>query len=205
MNRARLVVAGRRLSIAAFDRIESTAAIVVFLPAALRSIDDALVERIANSRSMTIAIGAGELREACLAAALLSDFLALDERAELGLDGASLAAAGALVWRIGAEARRLLFLGGAVVLARRAFAAGVCDALVPSGEDSLQWLRSWLGARSVPALHSAAALIRRRGGEVAERAEFARLFATGEPQIGLRRFLSKQPPGFGEAVDLETI
>jgi hypothetical protein len=39
-------------------------------------------------------------------------------------------------------------------------------------------------------------LIRSRGGDRLERAEFARLFALGEPQKGLGAFLAKKPASF---------
>ncbi|MBV9492715.1 MAG: hypothetical protein JOZ54_00595 [Acidobacteria bacterium] len=43
-------------------------------------------------------------------------------------------------------------------------------------------------------MDSAATLIGARGGDALERAEFARLFATGEPQKGLQAFLEKRKP-----------
>ena len=52
------------------------------------------------------------------------------------------------------------------------------------------------GGRSALALESAAMLVRHRGGDALERAEFARLFAIGEPQEGLRAFLEKRRPLF---------
>ena len=50
--------------------------------------------------------------------------------------------------------------------------------------------------RSEIAAASAAMLIEHRGGDALERAEFARLFATGEPAEGLRAFLEKRLPRF---------
>jgi hypothetical protein len=50
--------------------------------------------------------------------------------------------------------------------------------------------------KSTIALDSAAMLIDRRGGDALERAEFARLFATGTPQEGLTAFLEKRQPRF---------
>ena len=59
-----------------------------------------------------------------------------------------------------------------------------------------QWLEEWTRHRSVLALDSAAMLIRSRGGDRLERAEFARLFAIGEPQKGLGAFLAKTKPTY---------
>jgi enoyl-CoA hydratase/carnithine racemase len=52
------------------------------------------------------------------------------------------------------------------------------------------------GSGSALARESAAVLIGHRGGDALERAEFARLFAIGEPQEGLRAFLEKRRPSF---------
>ena len=47
-------------------------------------------------------------------------------------------------------------------------------------------------AQSSLAAESAAMLVDARGGDALERAEFARLFAIGEPQKGLRAFLDRR-------------
>ena len=52
------------------------------------------------------------------------------------------------------------------------------------------------GPGSALARQSAKLLIENRGGDALERAEFARLFAIGEPQEGLRAFLEKRNPRF---------
>jgi hypothetical protein len=70
--------------------------------------------------------------------------------------------------------------------------ATIADLLVPAGRDPLQWTNEWVGARSAIALDAAANLIRRRGGDLLERAEFARLFAAGEPQKGLAAWLESR-------------
>jgi len=46
--------------------------------------------------------------------------------------------------------------------------------------------------RSAIARQSAEMLVNARGGDALERAEFARLFAIGEPQKGLRAFLDRR-------------
>jgi enoyl-CoA hydratase/carnithine racemase len=87
-----------------------------------------------------------------------------------------------------------LLLDGGPLSARDAIRHSLVDGIVPAGTDPLQWIEAWLGGRSALALDSAASLIRRRGGDPLERAEFARMFATGETRIGLAAFLAKKPP-----------
>ena len=70
--------------------------------------------------------------------------------------------------------------------------AAIADLLVPAGRDPLQWTAEWVGTRSAIALDAAANLIRRNGGDILERAEFARLFAAGEPQKGLAAWLESR-------------
>jgi hypothetical protein len=53
--------------------------------------------------------------------------------------------------------------------------------------DFVEWQE-----RSGLALDAAARLIRSRGGDALERAEFARLFAAGEPQKGLTAWLESR-------------
>jgi hypothetical protein len=88
-----------------------------------------------------------------------------------------------VVWRIGAKALRLYALGGI---------EGIADALVPPGTDSVEWVAGWIGGRNQLALDAAARLIGGRGGDETERAEFARLFAIGEPQEGLAAWLESR-------------
>lgn len=73
------------------------------------------------------------------------------------------------------------------------------DDVIAPGVDPRAYIQEWIGARSAIALEVAAALIRKNGGDELERAEFARLFAAGEPQRGLRAFLEKQTPAFASA------
>jgi hypothetical protein len=89
-----------------------------------------------------------------------------------------------LVWRLGPAAYRLLLSDKTTFTAFEALAAGLCDS------------NSWSFNRSSLAFDSAARLIGCRGGDALERAEFARLFAAGEPQEGLSAFLQKRPPEF---------
>ena len=133
---------------------------------------------------MRVGTGKGILDGDDVAALLFSDYAIVEESATLNLS--SPAAWAGAVWRIGAGALRLLTdprISGA-----EAVRLGLCDE-VGKGE-------SWLGVRSTEALDAAAMLIAGRGGDVLERAEFARLFATGTPQEGLAAFLEKRKPRF---------
>jgi enoyl-CoA hydratase/carnithine racemase len=96
---------------------------------------------------------------------------------------------GGIVWRIGARAYALYLTGATELDAAAAYEWGIVDAITDDPE-------AWLGRRSTLALASAASLIARRGGDALERAEFARLFAAGEPQEGLRAFLEKRQARF---------
>jgi enoyl-CoA hydratase/carnithine racemase len=149
---------------------------------------DALLAR----REAILAIGAGDLRGLASAAVLHSDFCTLCEGATLAFDSPE-AWSGA-AWRIGRGAVRLLLNGARPIAARDAMTAGLADGIVPPGTDPLQWIERWIGGRSELAIDSAASLIRRRGGDSLERAEFARIFAAGEPQEGLAAFLEKRKP-----------
>jgi len=99
-------------------------------------------------------------------------------------------------WRLGDRAYKLWLAGTTSFDAAGASSEGLCDAIIPAGRDADEWIKEWIGTRSELALDSAALLIGRRGGDALERAEFARLFAAGEPQIGLRAFLNKRTPQF---------
>jgi enoyl-CoA hydratase/carnithine racemase len=96
---------------------------------------------------------------------------------------------GGIVWRIGPRAFRLHLTGVTELDAAAAHSWGIVDAVTDDAG-------AWLDGRSPLALASAAALVGRRGGDVLERVEFARLFAAGEPQEGLRAFLEKRKPRF---------
>jgi len=114
---------------------------------------------------------------------LLSDFLIATPSARLAIDRDA-AFLGALVWRLGRGALRAYVRGLRV--------EDVADAIVADEAEAARWI----GSRSLLALDSAAMLLRHRGGDALERAEFARLFAIGEPQEGLAAFLEKRAPRF---------
>jgi enoyl-CoA hydratase/carnithine racemase len=136
----------------------------------------------------TIAVARGALSGEEAVRWLTADYAVVCEDAVIILDTAK--AWGAAIWRIGADAFRRHLAGMEQFTAGEAVETGLADRLVPRDFDAAQWLRG----RSELALASAAALIRARGGDALERAEFARLFAAGEPQIGLNAFLEKRRP-----------
>jgi enoyl-CoA hydratase/carnithine racemase len=150
------------------------------------------LETIASHREMTVCFVAGDLRGRAVAAILHCDWLAIEDGATITID--SPAAWSGAIGRIGARAYRLHLLGHATLDARDAVKEGLADVLVPAGADPVEWFAGWIGGRSTRALDAAAALIRGRGGDVTERFEFARLFATGQPQEGLAAFLEKRRP-----------
>ena len=141
------------------------------------------LRRVLGRDEMLIAIGEGELHGDPLACALHSDWLVLADDAQIVIDTPR--AWSGVVWRMGRGAL-------ALCVAPAIVPAMLADLLVPAGRDPLQWTTEWVGARSPVALDAAANLIRRRGGDVLERAEFARLFAAGEPQRGLAAFLNRR-------------
>jgi hypothetical protein len=141
------------------------------------------LRRVLGRDEAIIAIGEGELRGDVLACALHSDLLVLANDTRVVLDTPR--AWSGIVWRMGRGA--LTFCVAPAILP-----AMIADLLVPAGRDPLQWTNEWVGARSAIAFDAAANLIRRRGGDLLERAEFARLFAAGEPQKGLAAWLESR-------------
>lgn len=162
---------------------------ILLTPAELDTID---VEVLAARRELTVAFATGLLGGRAAAAALHCDWLAIEEGSVIDID--SPRAWSGVIGRIGARAWRLHLAGGARLNAEDAVREGLADVLVPCGCDPVEWLSGWIGGRSTRALDVAATLIRGRGGDMAERFAFARLFATGEPQEGLAAFLGKRRP-----------
>ena len=142
-------------------------------PAELRSLDGRALDELLETRELVVAFGEGELRGLAAAALLFADYAVLRTGAKLTVDTPEGWAAA--VWR------------------------GTPWYPEPderTDHDPETWKANWLKGRSVLALDTAAVLIRSRGGDTLERAEFARLFATGEPQTGLGAFLAKKSPRY---------
>lgn len=152
--------------------------------AELRGFDSRALDDLLERRELVVAYGAGELRGLAAAALLFADYAVLHRAASLAVD--SLEAWAGAAWRLGRGAWRWRLRGGA--------AEELVDEVTDLDADG--WLGNWTRNRSVLALDSAAVLIRSRGGDRLERAEFARLFAIGEPQQGLGAFLAKKTPRY---------
>ena len=136
------------------------------------------IEEVVRRREMIVAVATDEVTPA----ALYCDWLFATPAARLSSNPSVF---GGIVWRLGARAWRMWLMGGITV-------ADVADDVIPSADVAHRWAEG----RSTKALDAAAALIRRRGGDTLERAEFARLFAAGVPQIGLDAFLKKRRPAW---------
>jgi len=155
---------------------------MLFLAAAeLRGFDARALGDLAGRRELVLAFGEGELRGHAAAALLLADYAVLRSGATLTVDTPEGWAG--VVWRIGRKA-----------LAWDGNAEDLVDEITEKEAD--EWRIDWMKHRSALALDTAAALIRSRGGDRLERAEFARLFAIGEPQKGLGAFLAKKSPRY---------
>lgn len=153
-------------------------------PAELRALDGHGLGELLGRTGCTVAFGGGAIQGTAAAALLFADYAVIARDAVLTVDTAE-AWAGA-VWRLG---RRTLSWHVAGARAEE-----IVDEVTE--HEPRAWLEEWMRHRSVMALDSAAALIRARGGDRLERAEFARLFAAGEPQKGLGAFLAKGRPSY---------
>lgn len=157
-------------------------------PPDLRAIDPVALEDLLGRTEFVVAAGAGEVRGLAAAALLFAGYAVLDVDAVLHIDAQQTWAAAS--WRLGRSALHLHLDERTTLTAAQAKSAGLCDEVIEG--DARAWLVRWMQGRSALALDSAAMLIRARGGDPLERAEFARLFATGEPQRGLRAFLGRR-------------
>jgi len=158
---------------------------MLFLPPEeLRDFDARALERLLGRPDCTVAFAEGEVRGHPAAALLFADYAVLRAGANLIVETPESWAAAA--WRLGRGALRWHLRGAAP--------EEIVDEITTV--DPQDWLSRWMQNRSTPALDSAAALVRMRGGDRLERAEFARLFAAGEPQTGMAAFLSKTKAPF---------
>ena len=140
---------------------------------------------IAAARECVVACCDVDVRGRAAAALLFSDYAVLARTVSFTIDEA-LAWAGS-IWRI--RHRALHLLTRPCLTAVEALESGLIDHVT---DDIDAWQQSFFRNRSATAMDSAAMLITRRGGDVLERMEFARLFATGEPQRGLKKFLERR-------------
>jgi len=204
---AKLVYVSRPVSHETLGEADRDATLIVLSSAALDGVSAQVLDRLVHRRSMTMAVADVDLHALPLAAACFCDYFALGEDAtiDFGVHALVPEVAAAVTWRVPERARRILLGTETALGADRALELGICDALVPRGSDSLKWAKEWLGKRSLRALLSASTLIRTRGGDLTERAEFGRLFGEGEPQRGLRGFLDKKPVDFSEDVEVVTL
>ena len=152
---------------------------------------DAVPARIASARELVIASADGDVNGRSAAVLLLSDYAVATPRSVITIDSAEGWAG--VVWRLGADAFRMHVSGVVTFTAAGARDAQLIDDAVA---DLDEWRERFFASRSALALDSAAMLIGRRGGDALERAEFACLFAAGEPQRGLSAFLEKRRPRF---------
>jgi hypothetical protein len=153
-------------------------------PAALRGIDRQALDELLARTELVVAFGEGEVRGLAAAALLFADYAVLHEDARLIVDAPE--AWAAVAWRLGRKA-----VSWAANGQKQEEVVDETTVRVPD-----EWREEWTRHRSVIALDAAAALIRARGGDSLERAEFARLFAIGEPQKGLGAFLAKVRPSY---------
>ncbi|HEX8172449.1 MAG TPA: hypothetical protein VF824_18080 [Thermoanaerobaculia bacterium] len=156
-------------------------------PAELRGLDGRGLDELLAHSGALIGFGDEEVSGTAAAALLFCDFAVLRANASLRIDTAE-AWAGA-AWRLGRKTLTL-FLRETQIAPEEAHRLGLCDDVTDA--DAEEWRERWMAGRSDQALDSAAALIRLRGGDRLERAEFARLFATGTPGEGLGAFLEKR-------------
>ena len=144
-------------------------------------------ERVAGSHECTIVFANGETRGAAAGSLLLADYAVMSPSSALHID--SPAAWAGVIWRVGRDAVHLLTTSTTRFDASEALDAQLIDAIAENAALLFD-------SRSAMALDSAATLISWQGGDALERAEFARLFAVGEPQRGLAAFLGKRRPRF---------
>jgi hypothetical protein len=152
-------------------------------PAGLRGIDVRALEELLERRDLVVAFGEGEIGGLAAAALLFADYAVIRTGAQVTVDVPE--AWAAVVWRLGRRTLKWSMEQKQEELVDET-----------TGLDPQSWLEEWMRHRSVIALDAAAALIRGRGGDSLERAEFARLFALGEPQHGLGAFLAKVRPSY---------
>jgi hypothetical protein len=188
-----------------WEELDRSTVAVACRHTALAEATEALLDRVAERRCLLIVCGGGVMSGSSLAAALLSDVFAVEEGTQAAFSDLGPHAMAGILWRIGRRAIPLLVTNRSAIDGGNMVEEGLADAVVPEDTDPMEWIRSWIGGRSLTALQSAARLVRGGGGDEAERAEFARLFATGIPQGGMKAFLKRRPAGFEDEWTVEMI
>jgi acetyl-CoA carboxylase alpha subunit len=201
----RLVLIRHRIDPSLWEELDRSTVAVACGHTALAEATEALLDRMAERRCLLVVWGAGEMSGPSLAAALISDVFAVEEGAHADFSDPGPHAMAGILWRIGRRAIPLLVTNRGAIDGGTMVEEGIADAVVPEDTDPMEWIRSWIGGRSLAALQSAARLVRGAGGDEVERAEFARLFATGIPQGGMKAFLKRRPAGFEDEWTVEMI
>lgn len=201
----RLALVRSPLTLELWNDLDRSGNAIACGPSSIEAPPGELLDRMVERRSMLIVCLEEDGSSRALSAALISDLFAIGESASIELDRLDPVGMAGLVWRIGRGAIPLFLMNRGPIEAGALVRDGIADVVVPEGSDPLEWIRSWLGRRSLEALSTAARLVRGRGGEQGERAEFARMFAAGVPSEGLSAFLERRPPGFEDELIVETI
>ncbi|MEO8215609.1 MAG: hypothetical protein ABI718_00855 [Acidobacteriota bacterium] len=204
--RSLLALVRSPLGLPEFEELDRRASVIALLPGCLEGVTTAVFDRLLLRRTTLIVCNGMNASGGALAIGLVADLHLLREGGTFGPAGRTWFArsVAAAIVRIGAPAGALLFRDE-ILESETALRHGICDLLVPDAEDSVEWVRSWVGRRSLLALGSAAHLLRTTAREPGERAEFGRLFATGQPQRGMRQFLESRAPGFSETMNVEIL
>lgn len=201
----KLVLVRSRLSVPLWDRIDRGGHLIACTTESVRGCGRELLERFVERRAMLAVITEPDACQSTLLAGLISDLFALREGSSIEIPDQDPLGMAGLVWRLGRGAVPFVARHEGPLESDVLVAEGVVDVLVPEAIDPLQWFESWTGRRSVAAIVSAARLMRSRGGDGVERAEFARLFAAGVPIEGLRAFLDRRLSRFDEELTVEMI
>lgn len=189
-----------------FQAFDDSSDVVVLSTSAVSEADARFVEAIHRRRGLVVVIASSFDSLPQTLIALASDFLVISRSTTLQV-GSRIhpAVAAAVVVRIGEPGIGFAEGKSRVLASDALFRAGICQSLVGDEVDSVKWARAWVEGRHVAALASAASLLRKRGGDALENAEFGRLFAAGVPQRGMQRFLNRDRSSFGGAEIVERL
>lgn len=154
------------------------------------TVDD--VDQIRKARAVTLLHAEGALGSAPAAAVFHADLFVAgsDARVALG-ESITEAVVEGMLRRIGRRAVPLM-IGKDYLSAEDLVNAGLADVVVDQSRDTMAWLDSWIGPRSLSAVAMTARLLNGMGGDRAERASFSQLFTEDEVREGLSAFLEKR-------------